>query len=331
MTDIRSIHGIPANELPNRGSMFGGTKTYIPYLSMTRGEMRLALMLQQAQVYAAAYPENPEYRRGVSLLSNALNAGVSRGVSFVGALEGDFLQNVAAEISRASKMQLPASKQGFLGRESLGHGIHIGAPLIPYMDRLSECMKKAAGKPIEVAKCVTRAKIEQILNGGIDKSGHHMLYKNLKGSDNVPTEVTTKKIFQKSGVEGLAIAGTIDPSLMYDWVETAILQKNATGGVGPIGSRDTSFALGDRPAIGSVILITAITGLVVGALKGAAELLKQLRSEKSYAMAEAKGFGTSSISADTEDWTNGTATPGDNSNMLLIGGAALAAYLLTQD
>ena len=328
MTEIRSIHGISGDEMTQRGLRYtpNARIAYLPYLSMTRGEMRLALLKQQADVYAAAYPEMPEYRKAATLIDNVLHKGVSRGVSFVGALDGKYLQAVAAEISRAVRAQAPASRAGFMLRNDIGTGI---GDLIPVDDRLKACILAAKGNQFKISKCQTNAAIERILNGGVEKSGHHMLYKNLKTSDPLPAEVRTKRIFQQAGVEGLALSGEIQKSLMYDWVETAILKKNATGGVGPIGSRETSFVFGRKEGIGvdPVTLIVAISGLIAAALGGAAALQKELRSQKAYAMSEAKGFGTASVSPDQADWLGG-GTQSGNSDLLLIGGAAVAAYLL---
>lgn len=328
MTTISEIHGsVPHNEFVDRGrlgSIVGSN--YIPYLSMTKGEVRLALLEEQLKIYAAAFPEMKEYRTAATMISNALNSGVSRGVSFVGNLHAQLLQDVAREISRASRQQRPASKNGLLGRGSIGSGIHS----IPVQDRLSACLLSSGGDRFEMQKCEYAARIEGILNDGVIKSGHHMLYKNLKASDNLPSEVSTKKIFQQSGVEGMALVGKLDPSLMYDWVETAILKKNVSGDVGPYSSRHTSFILGRRAGIGepASIVILAIAKLIAVALSAAATLLIALRKESAYAMAEARGFGTDSISSKEGDWLGGGGTGNDT---LLLIGAAAGIYFLTQD
>ena len=331
MTEIRSINGINKNELSDRGLMASGKSEYIPYLSLTKGEMLLYLQREQAKIYAAAYPEFPEFKKAVSLIDNSLNAGVSRGVNFIGALDTKYLQDVARIITKATKMQQPAAKIGLLGRDNIGHGIGD----IPVVDRYLACMKKAGGNIAKIFNCQKAAKIEEILNDGIIKSGHHVLYKNLKIGDKLPVEVSIKANQHKLGVEGMALAGELDSNLMYDWVETAILKKNVMGKVGPLSSRETAFVLGGRDGIGIIDPITAtfIISLVSAALGGAAALLKALRSEKAYAMAEAKAFGTKTNSPNEDDWDFGgeTETTGIDSNTLLIGGAAVAAYFLLQD
>jgi len=292
---------------------------------MTKGEMHLALLAQQAQILSKAFPEFKEYRTAATMLNNALNAGLSRGVSFVGSLDGKFLQNVARQISNASRQQAPASKIGFLGRKSLADGIGV----IPVNDRLQACLDAGGLGPANLAKCTKAARIEQILNDGIEKSGHHVLYKNLKTSDNLPSEVGLKKLLHQTGVEGMALSGSLNVPLMYEWVETAILNKNVQGNVGPYSSRETSFIFGRKEAIGEPISVTvlAIATLISAALGGAAALLKELRSEKAYAMSEARGFGTDALSAKEEDWLSG----GGNNTLILVAAAAAGIYFLTDN
>ncbi len=109
-TGIYEIHGaVPQNEFADRGREIGVSSNYIPYLSLTKGEMRLALLAEQARMFSKAFPEYKEYRRSLTMLDNALNAGVSRGVNFSGAIHGEVLQRVAREIAAASRQQRPAS------------------------------------------------------------------------------------------------------------------------------------------------------------------------------------------------------------------------------
>ncbi|MEZ4925568.1 MAG: hypothetical protein R3A50_04780 [Saprospiraceae bacterium] len=329
MTEIRTIHGIPGSGLLGRGRQAKTQAAYIPYLSMTAGEMRLAILQEQSKILAAAYPDQPEFKQAETMLSNALHAGVSTGFHISGSIQNGYLKAIAREVQKAVRQQKPASKIGIIGRSSLAKGIHIGE-VIPVTDRLQKCLKDAGANPAKVMNCYSAAKIEEILNNGIEKSGHHVLYKNLKTSDNLPTDVRTKRLFHLSGIEGLAVAGDLDKSLMNDWVELAILRANTAGGVGAIGSREASLILGKRVGIGEPISVTvlAIATLIGAALGGAASLLKELRSKKAYAMSEARGFGTSAFSGNPEDWDESKLPDESNNDNLLLLGAGLAAYLI---
>ena len=79
MTKISYIAGIGANEYKDRGNNVSAQQ-FVPYLSLTRGEMLLLLAAQRAKIYADFYPEEKQFQKGVSLLYNALNSGISGGV-----------------------------------------------------------------------------------------------------------------------------------------------------------------------------------------------------------------------------------------------------------
>lgn len=275
-TQIFEIHGMsPNDELTDRGRMVTGSAGYIPYTGLTKGEMSLALLLEQANIYAAAYPENKEYRQAAAMLKDALYAGVSNGVKFVGALYNPLLQQVAKEVAKASRQTAPASKGGILGRTSIAQGIKgIGEPIVFAFDH--DCVQyatKEANRKYRVqlggdkswqwweynvndsahrryyreqkAWCKTRIEIEKIVNDRITDASHHVLYYGLddaypaiKGSD-----VSTKRILHVGGIGGLANATDTDASLMSRWSETSILRRNTQVSVGPIGSIISSLNL----------------------------------------------------------------------------------------
>ncbi len=389
MTKISEIHGpprIPQDEYAGRATMVT-EQPYIPYLSLTKGEMELYLATQRARIMAQWYGKDaPQYDQAVTMIDNALNAGVHNGIRWMGAVP-DYLQNVARMIKKAERQNQPASKSLFYRPKGIMNG--IGQTIIPVDQRRADCMSAAKAKvkskpqcmyppyqpgsfcdvslKSEFSKCEVAFTIEKILNASLEKSSHHMLYKQIPGSFPVPEAVNTKKIFQRTGVEGLALAGNIIPSLMYDWTEVGVLQRNAQSTkVGPIGSIQSSVLLAPDPGaswanlaiwankqgnrsrldtlgingagIGFVPLVPPVDPVtagidialaVVGALITAITLLKELRSEKAYAMNEAQGFGTAAIQAEQSDWF-GKSTTGGISPMLLLGGAA-ALFLLSDD
>lgn len=280
-TAIYEIHGaVPPNEYSDRGREVRGQMAYIPYTALTKGEMKLALLLEQANIYAAAFPENKEYRQAANMLYSSLRAGVSNGVSFVGALYNPLLQQVAREVSKAARQTAPAAKGGLLGRVSLSQGISgIGEVEFKFNfdhDCVQYAVKKANQKYRAAiggdknwqwwekllndsdhrryyrqmkAECKVKIEIEQIVNARIENASHHVLYHNL--DEAYPaitgTAVITKHLLQLGGVAGLANATETDQSLMGIWSETSILKKNTVAGVGPIGSVPSSFYLAPDP------------------------------------------------------------------------------------
>jgi hypothetical protein len=271
-TGIYEIHAVPSNELPDRGREISQERIYIPYNTLTTGEMKLALLLEQANMYARAYPENKEYGLAANMLYQALSKGVSAGVNFVGALYNPVLQQVANEISKASRQTKSASKAGLFGRTSLTEGVK-GIGEVEFKFNFDhDCVQYATAATNRDLKenkswqwyehnlndsmlrryyreqkglCKVRIDIEKIVNDRITNASHHVLYHAL--DEAYPaiknTTVVTKLLLQLGGVAGLANATQTDSSLMSIWSETSIMRKNSLAGVGTIGSVPSSFYL----------------------------------------------------------------------------------------
>jgi hypothetical protein len=230
--------------------------------------MRLALLREQAAIMAAAYPDFPEYARALVMVDNALNRGVSNGVSFVGAIP-DNLQAVAAEIARASQLTRPAAAD-FYGRDSLAKGVRIGAdPIVPisitedcedYATRkanqlLGKDQKKFWYKvqpPITNQKkkwlgfleaCKLQKDTERVLNARLESSAHHVLYKDIASgfSQIAGSRMDIKRLLHIAGIGGLASAATVSPAIMSEWTEVGVLRANAGVGVGPLPSAQSGF------------------------------------------------------------------------------------------
>lgn len=366
MTRISTIHGIGADEFAGRSAMVS-SQGYIPYLSLTVGEMELYLAAQRARILAQWYGSDaPQYAQAVQMIDNALNAGVHGGVRWMGAVP-DELQGVARMITQVQRQTRPASRALFYRPGGMVRG--IGA-IIPVDQRKAECIKAAdasTNSAIElvklIKKCEENFQVEKILNGALEKSSHHVLYKQMPAGYTVPNMVANKQLYHKTGVEGMAAVGDIVPSLMYGWTEVGVLSRNAQSPqIGPIGSIQSSVLLAPDPGkswenlsmwantqnpkkiktmgisgIGFVPLVPPVDPVtaginivlaIAGALTVAAKLLNELRSAKAYAMNEAQGFGTSAFQADKTDWLIGANNPdvtpgGVNPMWLLAGGAAL--------
>lgn len=251
--------------------MVRGKTPYIPYTMLTQGEMKLALLAEQADIYAQAFPENREYAQAKNMLDNALRVGVSNGVNFVGALYNPVLQQVAKEIAQASRQTRPASRGGLLGRQSLSTG--IGDIVLDFDHDCVQYAAKAANKELRQDKswkyydnfgtpereknvfkkykgeCKIRVDIEKIVNQSITNASHHVVYYGLQ--EDFPaikdTMVATKHLFHTIGIQGLANATDVDKGLMATWSETSILAKNTAVGVGPVDSINSSFYLSKDP------------------------------------------------------------------------------------
>lgn len=378
MTRISTIHGIPQDEYAGRAAMVQPSG-YIPYLSLTQGEMELYLAAQRAKIRAEWYGSDaPQYVQAYQMIENALHTGVHGGIRWIQAVP-DHLQDVARYIKRAERLTRPASRALFYRPAGVSG---IGQTVIPYEQRRSDCINAAREKikklpqcsntpyksgtycdvvlKSEISKCQEAFNIEKILNGGVEKSSHHVIYKQLPPGYIVPNMVANKLLYHKTGVEAMALAGDIQPALMYTWTENGVLLNNSKSAyVGPIGSIQSSVLLAPNPGaswanmatwantkltdkqqkvlgingIGVVPVVppvdpvTAalnIVAIIGGALLAAATLLKELRSAKAYAMNEVQGFGTSAFQASKNDWLTGAGNP----DTVISGGLNTTTLLL---
>lgn len=390
MTQITSITGL-AGDLKDRGKYVSSKAPYIPYTAMTNGEMKLALLQDEFLVKSALYPEVKAYRSAADMYGNALNAGVSQGINFVGALYDPVLQQAAANITKAVKDTRPAAK-AFIGRKSLADGVRIGEGPVYTGDFDHDCVQyatKLANRKYNINKdwtwwnnksdlfgpdkakrafwnetkndCEIRVAVEKILNTYMVDTAHHIVYKNMGTAFKpiIGSQVLTKKILHYSGVGGLANVSSLTINLMDSWAEMALKRKNATLGAGTSNSVSTSLALAPDPeryvqeynqylkanpkddikydAIGrayvgepvTIIVTTVVIPLIAAITKAAAEanrMAENLRAKKEGALATVQGYGTPAFSADKTDYLTQGSDTGDNSNLLLLGGAALLGY-----
>lgn len=138
MTQIAYMAGVgaPANEWNDRGKNIP-SRSYIPFFSMTKGEMQLALALENARMTAGFYPESKTDRERVVMLENALYKGIHFAPSFIGSIP-PALQSTAALIKRESRNNRPASRLGALPRKT--PGVYIGDPIVPVKFANIDCL-----------------------------------------------------------------------------------------------------------------------------------------------------------------------------------------------
>jgi len=248
MTKISYMAGIGANESAQRAD---GVKpaAFIPYLSLTKGEMALSLMLEQARILAGYYGA-PKYKEAATMLENALTNGVHGTAPYFGALEPD-LYGVARAINQARRQSAPASGGLVLGRKSITGG--IGETIVPYDQRYNECMKSGqyGGALSTQAQCQKRLKIEKILNDGLEKCGQYLSYGFLpsKGVDGLPPTAFSKLRSQLIAIQDVARVAKVEQTLIGQWLNVGMMRNNATApGVSkPYGWVDTNAILTATP------------------------------------------------------------------------------------
>ena len=365
MTKISLIHAVPSGEYPDRGKQVAAMQP-IPYLSLTTGEMRLSLLRQRLELLRRFYPEEKQFEMGVEMVDDALKSGVHRGVNFIGVIS-DQLQPIARMIAQSVRQTRPAAGVIY-ARPNIVQGI---GEVIPIEARKAQCYKEADYKASQYKdkpyreymkdllrrKCDQKFEIEKIINDRIEGVGHHVIYKNISPYYKViPSIVHTKRLLHGAGIGAMAFTMESEESIMAEWVENAIMYKNASKGAGPLDSITSSFYLAPDPeaqlsqykawlvktkqdkinGIGlDPLTISIVIGLIGAALKVAAEFIAELQKAKYAAMASAQGFGTTSYQAEKSDFildpVNNPPQEVQTDKTLLYAAMAAGAYFLMQD
>jgi len=399
------VHNVPLDETRQRAAEVPGQGAYIPFNSLTKGEMHLSLMLQQAKILNDYYRQ-PQYAEAVTTLQNALYGGIHGvGKAYIGAADTSTMLSVARAINAARRETQPAVKSGIIARPGgLMNGVHVGE-IIPLEERRAQCLAsqyttlgvdKASGQnkrvlqDIAAAHCQSIFEVEQILNSGLESSGLYLAYGYVPNSNRYPGIAVGKVKDQLIAQQELARVGGFSFDLLqqwlnvgmmrsnstvaklepYDWVQTnsfliglsdaaakeiqAILAKYVTlrktlkmGGAdmntvnAQISKEISDVILKYRqPGIGQAAdVATVIFNAIRGLIRFISQFADELRKKKTDALAAARGFGTPGFGPEDGDWTgggqtnppNGTTQTGSGSDLstpLLIGGAAVAAYLL---
>lgn len=251
MTEISYIAGIGAKESEQRAA--GVPKAaFVPYLDLTKGEMSLSLMLQQAQILAGYYG-GKKYTDAATMLKNALNNGVHGSTPYFGALEPE-LYGIARAINEASRQTAPASGAGFTRMGKIGAGI---GEIIPLEQRRADCIKSrmAAGVPKTIAEsqCQTAFDTEKILNDGLEKCGQYLAYGFLpnSGINALPNKAADKIQDQLKAIQSVALVGRFSESILAQWLNVGMMRNNAeVAKIEPYGWIPTNAYLTTMPQPG---------------------------------------------------------------------------------
>jgi hypothetical protein len=284
MTRIQLIAGLPANEFADRGREI--KVDYIPFNSLTKGELDLYILRNQAKAYSQAFPEKKEYAQATQMLSNALHAGVHNGINFTGAMYDPILQDVARQIRNSKYNGTPATGL-MLNRENIFTSA-IGDLIITskveancedYATRLMndylhskvriklsrkkwKALKSLRWTPLgglsaevlykkwqeKVQECQIIKNTELLVNDMIIDGSHHIVYKGL-GSTNadLPQDVKTKTILHGGSLQTISNIAGFDRATCDKWVSSAIKTKNLSNGTAPWSPDASAFLLSQDP------------------------------------------------------------------------------------
>lgn len=352
MTKLTYIHGlpgpgyVPANEFADRARQVP-KKGYINFSTLTEGELKLALALEQAEMLASFYPENKEYRGIVDTLRDALYLGVH---GPAGQRSADTANVYARRIIALARTQPGPAAKLITDRESTLKG-----PNDPiYKNPLQEC-GQPPGKILGVFNtkkqkawetCMDQIGYQNLLNKKLEDSAHHILYNFEKNPNNAPNSVAAKKVLHATAIYKWSEITGISADNIELWVRNGVMRGNTKQGLDPMqpeGSIELMRnAIPEKYATGVGVIdpvtLAALTKLItaiiaaVGATAGLISSLKakdQLRFQSSLSDMGLPPFGP-----EENDWiTNGQGKTAQqqgilSSNILIPAAGAAAAYLI---
>lgn len=375
MTKVTYIHGvpdasrIPANELADRGKLVTN-KPYIDWSGMTSGELQLALLYEQLDIFSQYYPENPVFATNKNRILDVLAFGLQK-TSVQPAGNDELSRLVTATIKKAQRKTRPA---GFLLPKARKPGLTdaaiagirgIGNPVIPPIDCSQYTTTILIPQPqgpdreeIQVSdqaaydKCQHQAELVKLLNQHLEKAGHHLLYAYVSNPNAQPPVVVAKYVDHVKAIGAFAGITSIDIENMKMWVRNGIIRGNATGGATPLQPTTTydiikahwtsenQAGIGDFGATAAIII--AIIGIISAAATAAANIVNAARAaDRQRLQNEAHNMGGPGFGPQREDFpsnytdpTNSSNAeellPGIDNNILLVGVLAAGGILLTQ-
>lgn len=374
MTKVTYIHGvpdasrIPANELADRGKLVIN-KPYIDWSGMTSGELQLALLYEQLDIFSQYYPENPVFAANKNRILDVLAFGLQK-TSVQPAGNDDLSRMVTAYIKKAQRKTRPA---GFLLPKARKAGLTdaaiagirgIGNPVIPPIDCSQYTTTILIPQPqgpdreeIQVNdqaaydKCQHQASLVKLLNQHLEKAGHHLLYAYVGNPNAQPQVVSAKYVDHIKAINAFANITDLDLENMKLWVRNGIIRGNAQGGVSPLQPELTyntvknywinknQEGIGDFGA--TITIILGILAIISAAVGVAADIMNLARAaDRQQLQNEAHNMGTVAFGPQDVDFTGVLPTgstaadnpviPGIDNNILLVGALAAGGILLTK-
>lgn len=310
---ISYIHGIglvDTSEFKDRADLVPD-QSFINYTALTKGELKLTLLAEQANILSAMYPENKALSRSKSILVDALYRGVHRYALPGGIFTGQVAE-VVSEVRKARQNTTPASGIIF-GRQNLMAG--IGDPLIPYED-CEQYQENEYGQQVPTGNfnqsCLKKNALKKILNNGLEKSSHHILYEFVSNPNEQPTMVAIKTQNHRTSTAIIGKVAQVNREDLRLWERNGVLRHHGKAGLGPIQPEGAIGFLKKEASmngigIGSpeaavVIGILKLIGLAISAAAALIVAFKQQDANKAALFNELQGIGSGVFGPQIGDW-----------------------------
>jgi len=346
MTKVTYIHGapsVPQDEQTDRGQNVPNQR-YINAGAMTSGELKIALLREQANIMANYYPEVPEFKQAEQELENVLFQGL-HDIN----MTGYGSETARRAIRQAKRKTRPAAGYFTRSREISG--------IIPAEDCQQYVIDEGSiySETPEYQKCKERNEEINILNDHLEDSAHHLLYEYLENRNAAPGVVVSKSQDHRNAISVIAELFEFDRENVELWVRNGIIRNNAQEGTQPFQPEKTINILKEEVPAASIgggeysaelrgaflVALPIILKAIAGAVLATATLIGAIKQQKAARIRNtAQGIGSYTFGPEEGDWKNqpGGNGPGtgpglntsdllSNENLPLILGG-LGAFLL---
>lgn len=340
MSQVSYIRGhIPMDERLDRAANIG-TKSYVPAVGVTDGQLGAVLLHRQLNILAKYYPEIKDYKVAADAVVDALSKGVHEADLKQGG--SNFYRAINKKIS-SFKLKRRASLSGGerLTNTVIQHYLSggTGSPF-DGLDFKSMCMEaynsqfgtnfnnwnNLGSKRIVVpVYCQDQVDLVTNLNDYLDPSGHHLLYEWAPA--NPPGDVSAKRILHRNAVA--AFAGIINAtrSNMAAWFRSGVMLTNAERGAEPVSPEESynllKAAWSEAPSVGAPPVAVIIIGAVTAAIGATTTLIQSLKADQQNRLrSQAQGIGFPSYGPE------GTDFPFDGTAGSLVGGNSMLPLIL---
>jgi len=353
MTKLTYIHGlpgagyVPVNEFADRARNVP-RKSYINFSTLTAGELKLALALEQADMLASFYPENREFGQIAETLRNALYIGVHgpSGEKYVSSTPNEY----ARQIIRIARNQRGPAAKYITDRENTLQG-----PDNPILKNpLQECGRppgKILGvfnnkKQQEWETCMDQIGYQNLLNQKLEPSAHHILYNFEKNPNSAPNSVAAKKVLHATAIYKWAEITGISSDNIALWVRNGVMRGNTKQGLEPMQPEASIDLMRNvipakyESGVGvidpaTITLLIKLLGAIVAAVGATATMLKSLKAKDQLRFQSSlSDMGLPPFGPEENDWiTDGQGRTAQqqgilSSNILIPAAGAAAAYFI---
>jgi len=368
--NIRTKRAIPKSpDMPNAAPLRVAKKSFIDYSEMTEGQLTMALMNENLNIYDAYYGDP---LGEIAIKKDILN---------------DFIQGSQVSISAPVQNQFNtffnwlnyAKNNNKVAGTNLKLDSSVSAPLQTREEVLAQCdwiktqynrylakfencgirpsasclERVARAKSIKLVKqdgseynttdlvkdytaCNDKRFFVDVFNANLENAAHHLIYEFLNPNDFETRATVNFKIQnQRLANSNFALFSTIDRANIIAWESNGAARRNAGLKLADISPKGfiQEFARIEDPTAQIGVAPVVLLGAIASALLAASELLKTILDKRASVVDNFKGLGTEGFGPEKTDWLKAAGEAVKDNDLLIPGlivATGVAAYAMSK-